>query len=288
MVNNMTNDSILLKAEGTNGKIELLENVIRIYERSKSGVDVVKEIHIKDIKNMKLKKKGLTDGNIAFDYPGAPFLGGKIINFSEERKDEFIQLEKEIQKMRGISADESIGDGLGTFGRNIKKIMQKRGLLSTNVIAAAEGINGQIILTDNGIIIGREGLGGKIFSGYTKGEKFISYKSITGVQFKEPGMTWGYIQLTLPGGIESRGGSWDASKDENTVTFEKPNLENFRRIRSIIEEKQGLGSAQMPITQAAPRTGIAEELTKLAALKNDGAITEEEFVQLKKDLFGRH
>lgn len=287
---NMDN-AVLLTAEGTNGKIELLEHVIRIHELSKSGIDTVKEVTITEIKRFKLKQKGLTSGNIAFDFPGAPFLGGKQINFNDDHKQEFEQLAKELQKKLGIVDDEPIGNKSDAISKNIAKILQGRGISPADVLVAVEGANGQIILTDNGVIIAREGLGSKILSGYTKGEKFIPYRSITGVQFKEPGMSWGYIQLTLPGGIESRGGSWDASKDENTVTFQKDKLASFRKIRDIVEERQRRGTEsmlQMPTPQASPRSSIAEELTKLATLKRDGAITEEEFVQLKKDLLSNH
>ena len=168
--------------------------------------------------------------------------------------------------------------------KNISKILQRRSISSNAVVIAAEGANGQIILTDKGVIIAREGVGNRIVAGYTKGEKFLPYRSIAGVQFKEPGLTWGYIQFTVPGGIENRGGAFDAGSDENTVTFHTDKLESFRKIRDIVEERQGLGTA--PAAPLPPRSSMADELTKLAALKRDGAITEEEYVLLKKDLLG--
>lgn len=178
---------------------------------------------------------------------------------------------------------------VGDTSKNIVKILQRRGISSEEVIIASEGSNGQIILTNKGVIIGREGLGNKILVGYTKGEKFLPYRNIAGIQFKEPGMTWGYIQFTLPGGIESRGGSWDAGSDENTVTFHADKLESFRKIRDITEEKQGL--VAIPTTPQTAQTpikpSIADELTKLATLKRDGAITEEEYEQLKRDLIAK-
>jgi tetratricopeptide (TPR) repeat protein len=174
----------------------------------------------------------------------------------------------------------------------IAKILQKRCISPNDVLIAVEGGNGQIILTDKGIIIGREGgLGTKIVVGFTRGEKFLPYRNITGIQFKEPGRTVGYIQFTLPGGIESRGGVLDAVKDENTITFGANQLESFRKIRDIVEERQGLGTIptpHIPTPQMPPRSSIVDELTKLAALKRDGAINEEEYAQLKKDLLSNH
>lgn len=174
------------------------------------------------------------------------------------------------------------------LSKNIDRILQRRGLSPNEVLIATEGANGQICLTEKGVIIGREGgIGNKLVVGFTKGEKFLPYRNIAGVQFKEPGMTVGYIQFTVPGGIESRGGAFDAVSDENTVTFSTRDLEIFRKIRDIVEERQGLGTApipQAPVAQIPPKLSIADELTKLAALKRDGAITDEEFEQLKKDL----
>jgi hypothetical protein len=194
----------------------------------------------------------------------------------------------EIQKKLGISADEIIPNNPNVVSKNIAKILQRRGISPNEVLIATEGANGQICLTEKGVLIGREGgLGTKMLVGYTKGEKLLPYRNITSVQFKEPGMTWGYIQFTVPGGIENRGGAFDAGSDENTVTFYSNALESFRNIRNIVEERQGLGTVPMPqapTPQIPPKSSIADELTKLAALKRDGAINEKEFEQLKKDL----
>jgi len=408
---NNINDDVLLTAQGTKGKIELLEQVIRIHESSKSGIDTVKEVSVKELRTVNFKKKGLSDGYIAFHFPESGF-GGKIVYFKEDHQHEFELIAKEIEEMRksaselknralthwkkgeydaavldfdrvirinpqdiiardfkGLAAelkgnyedalecyDESIEINpqnvapwyykartlakqgkydealqasnraieidpnsieaqvvkleiqkrdLGNFdnetlakeilakkpnpiSKNIATILQRRGISSNDVVIAAEGANGQICLTEKGVLIGREGgLGTKMLVGYTKGEKFLPYRNITSVQFKEPGVTWGYIQFTVPGGIENRGGAFDAGSDENTVTFRADKLEIFRKIRDIVEEMQGLGSAPIPTVpkpQILPQSSIADELAKLAALKRDGAITEEEFMQLKKDL----
>lgn len=188
----------------------------------------------------------------------------------------------EIQKKLGTFEGKTVMQKPDAVSNNIEKILHRRGTSSSEVLIAAEGENGQICLTDKGVIIGREGLVNKILVGYTKGEKFLPYRNIAGVQFKEPGLTWGYIQFTVPGGIESRGGALDAGSDENTVTFRASKLEIFRKIRDIVEERQGLGTVTTP--QAPIKSSIADELTKLAALKRDGAITDEEYEQLKKDL----
>ena len=63
--------------------------------------------------------------------------------------------------------------------------------------------------------------------------------------------------------------------------------EDAATISKIAEERLDVGTVPMPLApthQLPPKSSIADELTKLAALKYDGIITEEEFEQLKKDL----
>ena len=99
------------------------------------------------------------------------------------------------------------------------------------MIKSLKGTNGQIELHEDKIVINRKGLMAKITSGaFTSGAKEIMIDSISGIQFKEAGMTQGFIQFTIPG--EGAGGSSSKStftlfsgtgknrqQDENTVTF---------------------------------------------------------------------
>ena len=52
-----------------------------------------------------------------------------------------------------------------------------------------------------------------------KGTKTIPFRSITGMQHKKAGLTSGYLQFTIPGGNESKGGVFSAASDENTFMF---------------------------------------------------------------------
>jgi hypothetical protein len=155
-----------------------------------------------------------------------------------------------------------------------------------DVIFCAEGHNGQVILTDRAVIIGREGFWKKFKSGsFTKGNKSIPFKNITGVQFKEPGLTAGYIQFTVPGGIESKGGVFNAMSDENTVAIAgKEQSEDFRKIRDFIEEKI---HAPVGTPPQASAPSVADELGKLAALKKEGLISDDEYAQLKTKLINK-
>lgn len=183
-----------------------------------------------------------------------------------------------LGKKKGENAD---------FPKSISKVIESSGISPQDIIFSAEGHNGQIILTDRVVVIGREGFWKKFKSGsFTKGNKSIPYKSITGVQFKEPGFTSGYIQFTVPGGIESKGGVFDAMNDENTVAINgKKQLEDFRKIRELVEEK--IYAPSSTPTQSSSTLSVADELGKLATLKKDGLISDEEYLQLKSKLIAK-
>lgn len=103
------------------------------------------------------------------------------------------------------------------------------------------GVGGQLTVTKKRIIIERKG-GLAMLSHGLSGTKEIPIKNITAVQFKSAskGMN-GFLQFSLLGSNESKGGFLDAHSDENTITFSQvvePNfLEIKRYIDSIIDEE---------------------------------------------------
>jgi len=145
-----------------------------------------------------------------------------------------------------------------------------------------KGINGQLELYEDKIVIKRKGVLSKMTQGFFKGDKTIYINQITAIQVK-PGTLWtnGYIQITVPGGLESKKGLFDATQDENTVIFTKKNNELVDQIKSKIEElisRQHTGY----INQLSP----ADEVRKYKELLDDGLITQEEFEKKKKQLLG--
>lgn len=120
-----------------------------------------------------------------------------------------------------------------------------------------------------------------------KGEKRIPVRSISAIQIKPAGaMMNGFISFGVGGGNEkqSRFGSqtMDATKDENSVVFTKKQQGDFEVLRDAVEAAITQGSAPV---QAAP--DLADQLGKLAALRDAGVLTEEEFSAKKADLLAR-
>lgn len=143
-----------------------------------------------------------------------------------------------------------------------------------------DGFNGgRIELLDDVVVIQRYGMASRLNHGL-KGEKRIPYSSLTSIQFKDAGWTTGYIQFGVRGGSESRGGVMDAVKDENTVLFTKKAQADFERLRSIVESR--MSSAGAPV--AAAPASLADELSKLAALRDQGILSDDEFTTMKARL----
>jgi hypothetical protein len=142
-----------------------------------------------------------------------------------------------------------------------------------------KGKGGSLEVLDDAIIIHRSTL--NFLLGWTnglKGDKRIPYSSITAVQFKRAGFMDGYIQFTLAGGNESRGGVLAASRDENSVCFS--DNEPFERARDVIEKRiAGRATAPALMVQSA-----ADQLDKLAGLVDRGLLTKEEFDEQKRVL----
>jgi hypothetical protein len=97
------------------------------------------------------------------------------------------------------------------------------------------GSNGQIRLTRNRIIISRKGAMGFISQGL-KGDKEIPISRITAIQFKHnDALTKGYLQFYIQGGLESRGGVFAATTDENTVMFTDLQEPSFKELKRYID-----------------------------------------------------
>jgi hypothetical protein len=148
------------------------------------------------------------------------------------------------------------------------------------------GDNGSLTLKDSFVSIHRNS---RNLGATSVGNKNIPYRSITAVQFHKSekiflGYTKGFLQLTIHGGREMQGGIASAMFDENTVTFEteEKNIE-FAKAKEIIETRvqQPHNSASLPKSASS-----LDDLEKLAALKEKGIITEEEFQAKKKQILG--
>lgn len=100
-----------------------------------------------------------------------------------------------------------------------------------------KGINGQLTIYENRIEITRKGFLSFVSHGFD-GTKAIFLSKITAIQYKEAGaVTNGFIQFVFSGSDESKKGLFDATKDENTIMFNKEQQIEFEKIKNSLFEK---------------------------------------------------
>ena len=141
-----------------------------------------------------------------------------------------------------------------------------------------------ISVTPETITITRKGLLNYLNQGI-KGDKTIPIRNITAVQLKKPGMTNGYIQFSVLGGNESRGGLGAATQDENTVMFANKYWDQIQSLKTFIEKTQLRMHQSLATTQTAGPTD-AEQILAFKNLLDQGIITQEEFNAKKAQILG--
>jgi hypothetical protein len=155
----------------------------------------------------------------------------------------------------------------------------------TSPILRVRGHNGQITLWPTKVEIARQG-GLAVLTQGLKGSKDIPLRSIVAVQLKRCDMmTNGYLQITIAGGNESRGGLFAATKDENTVMFTRQQQAAFVDLKDRLDamiERTHAPSGQV----AASSLSAVEQLEKLAGLRAAGVLSDDEFAQQKAAILG--
>jgi hypothetical protein len=149
-----------------------------------------------------------------------------------------------------------------------------------------EGSNDILEVFQDKLTIAPQGLTGLLTRGL-KGTKTIPFFSITAIQYKPAGMlTRGYLQFTIPGGNESRGGITDALYDENTFVFNgTDNNPSMERIKIFIEK--AINDIRSPRASPIANISISDEIAKLSRLMTDGILTQSEFQAAKAKLLSR-
>jgi len=147
-----------------------------------------------------------------------------------------------------------------------------------------EGLQDVLEVYSEYLTITPKGLLGFLNKGL-KGTKNMPYTSITAIQFREASsFLSGFIQFSMLGGNESRGGLLSATTDENTVMFARiENNEKVKRIKCFVDD----ALRKLHTSNAGgglPQT-LAEQIKKLAHLREQGLISEDEFLQAKQKLF---
>lgn len=149
-------------------------------------------------------------------------------------------------------------------------------------ILSMQGIQDLLEVFEDSVTITPYGVLGFLNKGM-KGTKTIPFESISATQFREAGALSGYIQFSIPGGNESRGGVLSATADENSVMFQQKDNDVAKKIRDHIQSR-----LRELRTAPAGRShgGLADELQRLASMRDQGILSEAEFTSSKNKLLG--
>ncbi|MEU6559088.1 DUF4429 domain-containing protein [Nocardia nova] len=156
---------------------------------------------------------------------------------------------------------------------------------ATDPITAKGHLGGSVSFDGQFVAIRRKGLN-RLTVG--KGEKRIHIASISAVQMKPAGPVMnGFIQFTVPGGVERRSSfgrqTPDAVKDENSVIFTRAQQPAFEQLRAAVDAAIAeLHQHAQPLSAST-----ADEIAKLVALRDSGAMTLEEFEAAKQSVLRR-
>jgi hypothetical protein len=138
-----------------------------------------------------------------------------------------------------------------------------------------------VIATDRRVFVFKKGF----MAGATFGSELTSwdYRNLVGVQL-HTGMLSGAVVLQAPGQPGTRTSAWsqgdeDPYKAPNAIVITRPWDQAERGVARI---RELLALHHTP----APATSLADELRKLADLRDDGVLTDEEFAAAKRRLLG--
>jgi Short C-terminal domain len=144
-----------------------------------------------------------------------------------------------------------------------------------------------IIATDRRALVFKKGF----MAGASFGSELTSwtYRTLVGVQI-HTGMMTGAVVLQAPGQTGARTSNWkgddvDPNQAPNAIPLNRP----FDAARARVAELSRLieeahRSQQAVVSPSPPADSVADELRKLADLRTEGVLTDQEFADLKAKL----
>lgn len=124
--------------------------------------------------------------------------------------------------------------------------------------------NGAILVTDRRVILYTKKLGGYEMNDHV-------YGLLTALDYKK-GMMFGSVTLSAAG--------------DRTHVSQVPKEDVERVAKAIREQMASATQAGAPVPAAAPAASAADEIRKLAELRDAGVLTEDEFTAKKRQLLG--
>lgn len=148
------------------------------------------------------------------------------------------------------------------------------------------GVRGRYMkVYDDKCVIGTTpGLGSLITGNVSDGEKTIYYVDCVGVQFKRSNLQIGYLQLeTASSSMNNKANNFF---NENSFTYDESVISNTTMYQVSEYVKSKVEEAKNKKNAPTVAVSIADELLKFKQLLDMGALTQDEFDAMKKQLLG--
>lgn len=221
----LQDNSMRAKASLTNKKLQVMVESAEIPDET-----IAVELIGKEIKNLNLKDIEIV--NIYGRQSGDDFPAwSQNLKIDKEK----VSTSTSSSESKILSNQEQDGDE-ASLGIDEKKCIADKEVNDRNRSHyEIAGVGDSLRLTRTRVIITPKGLMGFVSKGL-KGSKEIPISRITAIQFKPAGALFnGYIQFSLMGSNEAKGGLLEAGKDENTVMFTSDQQPNFYEAKQYID-----------------------------------------------------
>jgi hypothetical protein len=137
-------------------------------------------------------------------------------------------------------------------------------------------------ISGGSVIIRKRGLANMLASGMN-GERSISISSLTGIQLKLGALfSPGYILFSYAGSKPFFGGVIEATQDPDGFMFARDLNDQVKAFKDRVEVL--MREAVRPSSPVPPQASLSDELRKLAELRDQGTLTQQEFEAAKKRL----
>ena len=140
----------------------------------------------------------------------------------------------------------------------------------------------ELVLAVDKVIIRKRGLANALASGMN-GERTILIASITAMQLKSAGLiTPGYILFSYAGSKPFMGGVLEATQDPDTFLFGRELNAQVADFKVKVEKIMRDAKQSVPTSNSTAT--LTDEIRKLAELKQQGLLSQEEFEAAKRKL----
>lgn len=162
----------------------------------------------------------------------------------------------------------------------------------TDYICEIKSNTGQLLfIFEDHVELTQTGAMGLLTQGL-KGTKTFFYTDISSIEFKNCGLTNGYIEFKVAGQSNTHSGAWGGMNNENRFVFGATTLDKAKQLAAdmaiyneVLQNK--LKQAKMAKNSIpVAKQSTASEIKEYKALLDEGIITQEEFDAKKKQLLG--